>query len=140
MATIFSRIIDGELPGTFVWKDDRAVAFLSINPINTGHVLIVPRQEVDHWIDLDEDLARHLMDVAHAIGKAQQRAFNPARVGLMIAGFEVPHCHVHVIPTEGMHHLDFANAAASVDPEELEQAAARIRAALTELGYEQVAE
>jgi len=140
MPSVFSRIIAGELPGTFVWKDDRAVAFLSINPINTGHTLVVPREEIDHWLDLDDDLARHLMSVARSIGLAQQRAFNPQRVGLVIAGFEVPHCHIHVIPTDGMHHLDFANAAASVDPAELGQAATRIRQALTDLGYSEVAE
>ena len=137
MATIFSRIIDGELPGTFVWKDDQAVAFLSINPLNTGHVLVVPRFEVDHWLDLEPALAGHLMSVSQVIGKALERAFSPERVGLVIAGFEVPHCHVHVVPTEGMHHLDFHNAAASIDPAELEQAGERIRSALTDLGYDQ---
>lgn len=138
MVTVFTRIINGELPGTFVWKDDVAVAFLSINPLNTGHVLVVPREEVDHWLDLSSHVAQHLMAVGHAIGKAEQQAFQPERVGLMIAGFEVPHCHVHVVPTEGMHHLDFANAAASVDPEELERAAEAIRSGLRDLGYSQV--
>ena len=139
MATIFSRIIAGEVPGTFVWKDDHAVAFLSINPLNTGHVLVVPRVEVDHWLDLEPALAGHLMSVSQAVGKALERAFSPERVGLVIAGFEVPHCHVHVVPADGMQHLDFHNAASSVDPAELERVGAQIRAALTELNYEQVA-
>ena len=69
MATLFTRIMDGEIPGTFVWQDDRCVAFLSINPITPGHVLVVPRDEVDHWIDLSDDLARHLMSVAHTLGR-----------------------------------------------------------------------
>lgn len=140
MATVFSRIIGGDLPGTFVWKDDRAVGFMSINPLNTGHVLVVPRAEVDHWLDLDPELAAHLMGVSQSIGKALQHAFGPERVGLMIAGFEVPHCHVHVVPIEGMHDLDVANAAASVDPADLERAAQTIRSALRELEFSQVAE
>lgn len=138
MASIFTKIINGEIPGIFVWKDDRAVAFLSINPLNQGHVLVVPREEVDHWIDLDLDLSRHLMDVAGAIGKALQQGFGPRRVGLMIAGFEVPHTHIHVVPINAPHDLDFDNAAAHVETEELESAAATIRAALQDLGYQQV--
>lgn len=138
MASVFTKIINGEIPGIFVWKDDRAVAFLSINPLNQGHTLVVPRDEVDHWIDLDPDLARHLMDVSHAIGKALQRGFQPRRVGLMIAGFEVPHTHIHVVPINGMYDMDFGNAAAHVETEELESAAATIRAALEDLGYQQV--
>ena len=140
MPTVFTQIIDGNLPGTFVWRDDHAVAFLSINPLNTGHVLVVPRAEVDHWLDLSPDLARHLMSVSHAIGKAQQRAFKPARVGMVIAGFEVPHCHVHVVPVDGMHQLDFATAAASFDPDELERAAQAIRTALRDLEFDEVSD
>ena len=130
MATVFTRIIDGELPGTFVWRDDRCVAFMSINPTARGHVLVVPVDEVDHWIDVPADLVAHLVDVARVIGLAQQRAFSPARIGLLIAGYEVPHTHVHVIPTVSMSQLSFANAAASVDRADLEAAAAAIRAAL----------
>jgi histidine triad (HIT) family protein len=139
VATVFTRIIRGEIPGTFVWRDDRAVAFLSINPINRGHTLVVPVEEIDHWLDLPAELAGHLMSVAYVIGKAQEAAFRPARVGLMIAGFEVPHTHVHVIPMEGMHHLSFANAAASVDPADLAAAASAIRGALREMGRPEVA-
>jgi histidine triad (HIT) family protein len=134
MPTIFTRIIDGDIPGTFVWRDQTCVAFMSINPINTGHVLVVPIAEVDHWIDLPPVDAAHLMTVSQAIGQAQQRAFGCARVGLIIAGFEVPHTHVHVIPMEGMHHLSFANAAGSVTPAQLESAAAPIRAELRAMG------
>lgn len=130
MATIFTRIIDGEIPGTFVWQDPTCVAFMSINPLQTGHVLVVPRAEVDHWIDLDDEVASHVFGVAGQIGKAVQQAFEPPRVGLMIAGFEVPHTHVHVVPMFGIRDLDFANAAASVDRAVLEDAAQRIKAAL----------
>lgn len=127
MASVFTRIIRGELPGTFVWRDDRCVAFMSINPLQPGHTLVVPIEEVDHWIDLDEDLACHLLGVARRIGRAQMEAFRPTRIGLMIAGLEVPHVHLHVVPIRGVHDLDFANAAAHVDRDELEDAARRIR-------------
>jgi diadenosine tetraphosphate (Ap4A) HIT family hydrolase len=140
MASVFTGIIEGELPGVFVWQDDRAVGFLSINPLNRGHVLVVPRREVDHWIELDDDLAQHLMSVSRTIGEALQRAFNPARIGLMIAGFEIPHCHVHVVPIDGMHHLDFANAATTVDPDDLEAAARLIRSELRGLRRRELAE
>ncbi|MEZ5234006.1 MAG: HIT family protein [Acidimicrobiia bacterium] len=139
MATIFTRIIDGELPGRFVWRDERCVAFLSINPIRRGHTLVVPRAEVDHWLDLDPATAAHLTTVAQIIGVAQQQAFNPRRVGLIIAGFEVPHTHLHVIPIDDMGGLDFANAAATVDPGELDAAAGAIRAALQRAGHSAVA-
>lgn len=132
MPTIFTRIIAGEIPGTFVHRDDRCVAFLSINPLATGHTLVVPIAEVDHWVDLPDDLAAHLFAVAHRIGKAQQKAFGCDRVGLIIAGYEVPHTHLHVIPTEHMGQLNFANAAASVDRAALDAAATAIIAALTQ--------
>jgi histidine triad (HIT) family protein len=130
MPTIFTRIINGEIPGTFVHRDDRCVVFMSINPLAHGHALVVPIAEVDHWVDLDPDLAAHLFAVAHRIGRAQQTAFACDRVGLIIAGYEVPHTHLHVVPTTSMRQLDFANAARSVDRDGLEAAAAALRAAL----------
>lgn len=130
MATIFTRIFDGDIPGTFVWQDDRCGAFMSINPLRRGHVLVAPRDEIDDWLDAPPELREHLFDVAHSIGVAQQRAFAPARVGLMIVGLEVAHLHLHVVPIDGVNDLDFANAATSVDRDELESAAAAIRAHL----------
>ena len=91
MASIFSRIIAGELPGRFVWRDDRVVAFLSIEPMRPGHTLVVPRAEVAHWIDLDADLCAHVFEVARVIGQAQSAAFAPRRIGVMIVGgFQEP--------------------------------------------------
>ena len=140
MPTVFTRIIDGEIPGTFVWRDPRAVAFLSINPVNPGHTLVVPREEVDPWTDLSPDLAAHLMQVAQTIARAQQAAYRPLRVGLLIAGLEVPHTHLHVIPIirgETDLHLDQATTST---PEELTAEAERIRGALRELGAESVSD
>jgi histidine triad (HIT) family protein len=132
--SVFTRIIDGELPGHFVWRDDRCVAFLSIAPLQPGHTLVVPRVEVDHWIDLDPGLNAHLVAVAQEIGRAQQEVFRPARIGLMIAGLEVPHVHLHVVPIRGVHDLDFGNARHGTPPEELADAAARLRAGLRASG------
>ena len=127
MTTVFTKIIRGEFPGTFVWRDDLCVGFLSINPMAPGHVLVVPIEEVDHWIDASPDLAAHLFSVAHTIGRAQQAAFGCDRVGVIVAGYEVPHTHVHVIPTSSMAQLSFANAAASVGRDDLESWAEAIR-------------
>lgn len=134
MATIFSRIIQGEIPATFVWRDELCVAFMSINPLKTGHVLVVPIEEIDHWIDCPPELAAHLLDVSRRIGAAQQKAFSPVRIGLMIAGLEVPHLHFHVVPMDDVRDLDFSNAASSVERDELEAAARAIRAELDAAG------
>lgn len=130
MTTIFTRIIAGEIPGTFVHRDDRCVVFMSINPLAHGHALVVPVDEVAHWVDLPPDAAAHLFAVAHRVGRAQRAAFDCERVGLIVAGYEVPHTHVHVVPTSSMRQLDFANAAASADRDELQRAADAIRAHL----------
>jgi histidine triad (HIT) family protein len=140
MATIFTRIIDGDLPGRFVWRDEFCVAFLSINPLRQGHTLVVPRAEVDHWVDLDPGTNAHLMLVAQRIAGAQMDAFSPTRVGLMIAGLEVPHVHLHVVPMDGVHDLDFDNAAPDPDPAALDAAAERIRVALRARGAEGVSD
>ena len=140
MASIFTRIIRGELPGRFVWKDEKAVAFLTIAPIRKGHTLVVPREEIDHWLDLPPELARHLTDVAQSVGKGIQQAFQPVKVGMTIAGLEVPHVHLHLLPIWDLQDLNFANQQKDPDPAELDDAAEKIRAALRELGYPQVAE
>jgi histidine triad (HIT) family protein len=138
--SIFSRIIAGELPGTFVWKDDQAVAFLSINPMMPGHTLVVPRAEVDHWIDLDPALAAHLFQVAQQIGKAQDLEWKPRRVGVLIVGEEVPHTHLHVVPINSPNELTFAHADPNPDPAALADAATRLRARLRELERREVSE
>lgn len=139
MATIFTQIIQGGVPARFVWKDELCVAFLSINPIRSGHVLVVPREEVDHWLDLDDDMSAHLMNVSRSIGRAIQNGFQPTRVGFMIAGLDVPHLHLHLLPIDGIEDLNFENAAQDPEAAELDRAADTIRHELTELGYEEVA-
>jgi histidine triad (HIT) family protein len=130
MPTLFTRIIQGEIPGQFVHQDEHCVAFLSIHPLTPGHTLVVPRAEIDHWIDLSADLRNHLMEVAQKIGAAQMKAFLPLKIGLMFAGLEVPHVHLHVVPMNGPHDLDFARANVGATSGELSDAAERIRRTL----------
>jgi histidine triad (HIT) family protein len=139
MSSIFTRIIAGELPAHFVWKDEHCVAFLSINPIRAGHLLVVPREEVDHWIDLPPTLLAHLTTVARTLAVALQTAFAPEKVGLMIAGLEVRHVHLHVLPIDELDDLNFANADPHPAPQALQDAADRVRSALRASGARQVA-
>lgn len=140
MATLFTRIIDGGLPGRFVWEDDVCVAFLSINPLTPGHTLVVPREEVDHWLDASPELRTHLFEVTHTIGCAIQSAFQRTRVGLMIAGMEVPHLHVHLAAIDSLREMEFGQADPDPDPEALDSAAEAIRGALREMGAQGVSE
>lgn len=133
MATVFTRIIDGDLPGRFVYRDDRCVSFLSINPLRPGHILLVPRVEVDHWIDLDTDEWQHMTRVARRLALALQHAYRPTKVGMMLAGLEVPHTHIHLVPIDSEADLSFANADPDPDPEDLDAAAEAVRAAIAAL-------
>lgn len=139
MASLFTRIIEGDLPGHFVWKDPVCVAFLSIGPLKAGHTLVVPRAEVDHWLDLDPETVAHLARVSQSIGRALFRAYDPLKVGTITAGLEVPHVHFHVVPIWGPRDLDFGNADSNVSPEALSAEAEKVRQALRELGYSEVA-
>ena len=135
MPTVFTRIIAGELPGRFVWRDDEVVAFLTIEPIRPGHVLVVPVAEVDHWVDLPPVVWARVSEVARVVGLAVREAMGGARVGQMIAGFEVPHVHVHVFPAEDLGDLSFERVDRAPDPAALDDAAGRIRAALRAAGH-----
>src|SRR5689334_2011980 len=135
MPTLFTRIINGEIPGRFVWNDDRVVAFLTIEPFMPGHTLVVTREEIDHWIDVPAELTAHLFQVAQHIGQAQEAEWNPRRIGVLIVGEEIPHVHVHVVPINQPNELTFAHADRSASPESLDDAAERIRTRLRALGY-----
>lgn len=133
MATVFTKIINGELPGRFVYEDDEIVAFLTIEPMTQGHTLVVPRAEIDQWHDVDNAVFGRVMAVAQLIGKAVCRAFDTERAGVIIAGLEVPHLHVHVFPTRSLSDFGFANVDRNPSPESLDQAQTKIKAALAEL-------
>jgi histidine triad (HIT) family protein len=135
VSTLFSRIIEGKIPGRFVWRDERCVAFLTNAPLRPGHTLVVPRAEVDEWTDTDDDLMTHLMVVARHIGAAQKTGFDAPRAGVIIAGFEVPHLHVHVFPSWGIDDFDFGTAERDPDHAELDAAADTLRQALRATGH-----
>ena len=138
--SVFSKVIAGDFPGRFVWRDPEVVAFLTIAPIRPGHTLVVPVQQVDHWVDVDDALWMRLSEVQLHVGRALMSAFQPARVGTIIAGMEVPHCHVHLVPIRTEADLDFARADGSPDPARMDDDAERIRAALRQMGRSEVAE
>lgn len=129
MSSIFTRIMAGELPGQFIHEDEHCVVILTIQPIHAGHMLVIPRLEIDHWDDLPEDVAGHLMKVAQRMARALKRAFPSRRVGLVIAGLEVPHTHVHVFPVNEISDFDFT-AAKPAFAEDLAKAAEALRAVL----------
>lgn len=134
MASVFSKIIAGELPGRFVWEDEEVVAFLTIAPVTAGHTLVVPRREVDQWQDLDAALFDRCTAVARVVGQAVRQAWDAPRAGLLIAGIEVPHLHLHVFPAWKISDFDLSLATPAT-AEDLDAAAVRLRAALRALGH-----
>jgi len=130
MPSVFTMIINRDLPGRFVYEDDDVVAFLTIEPMTPGHTLVVPRDEVDNWQDLDPAVLDRVMHVAQRIGKAVCAAFGATRAGVIIAGLEVPHLHVHVFPAFNLTDFGFANVDRNPSPESLDEAQAKIIAAL----------
>ncbi len=133
MATVFTKIINGELPGRFVYEDDDVVAFLTIQPMTPGHTLVVPRDEIDQWQDVEPATMNKVMGVAQLIGKAVCRAFGSERAGVIIAGLEVPHLHVHVFPAYNLTDFGFAHIDRNPSPQSLDAAQAKIKEALGQL-------
>ena len=135
MSTVFEKMIAGEIPGRFVWSDEECVAFLTIEPITAGHALVVPRQAWAKWTEVPPATIAHLMTVAQILGQAQETGFEVPRSGLIIAGFEVPHTHLHVVPMHSEEDLTFARAHAATTAE-LNSAAATLRASLIAKGHQ----
>lgn len=132
MSTVFTKIINGEIPGRFVYRDETVAAFLTIEPIAYGHTLVVPVAEVDKWTDLDPAVWLHANEIAQEIGNAVIKAFDSERAGYLIAGFEVPHAHIHVFPANDMSGYSLQNImrADDTDAAEMDAAAAKLRAEL----------
>ncbi|QFG68608.1 HIT family protein [Ornithinimicrobium pratense] len=133
MASIFSKIISGDIPGQLLWTDEVCAVFLDIEPLTAGHALVVPRAEIDHWLDLPGETLTHLMDVAARVGRAQEDVFAPARIGMIIQGFEVPHAHLHVFPAHAASDFELSRRS-SRTPEQLAEDADVLRAALRAQG------
>ncbi|WP_026546131.1 HIT family protein [Paenarthrobacter nicotinovorans] len=135
MSTLFTKIINGEIPGRFVWKDQDVVAFLTIAPITPGHTLVVPREEVDSWTHASPELLARVMDVAQSIGKVQEELFDAKRVGVLMEGFEVDHLHVHVWPAYSTADFEIHNVDHNPDPAVMDATAVKLRAALRSAGH-----
>src|SRR6476469_5181941 len=133
MATVFTQIINGDLPGRFVYEDDEIVAFLTIQPMTQGHTLVVPRAEIDQWQDVHPAAFTKVMGVSQLIGKAVCKAFGAQRAGMIIAGLEVPHLHVHVFPAYNLTDFGFANVDHNLSLESLDEVQAKILPALSDL-------
>lgn len=129
MASIFTRIIRGEIPCHKVGEDDRFLAFLDINPLREGHTLVVPKVEVDRFFDLPADVLAGIMPFAQEVAARIRRAVPCDRVGVAVIGLEVPHAHVHLIPIDAMSDMDFARPKLKLSQEQLAGIAERIRRA-----------
>ena len=132
MSTVFSKIIAGDIPGRIVYQDDTVAAFLTIEPVAYGHTLVVPVEEIDKWTDIPADLWAHMNEVAQNIGAVIVEKFNAERAGYLIAGFEVPHAHIHVFPANDMsgYSLSTAMRHDETDAAKMDAAADTIREAL----------
>ncbi len=130
MATIFTRIIKGEIPCYKIAEDDDFLAFLDINPLAKGHTLVVPKKEVDYLFDLDDNLLAGLNVFAKKVAKAIDKVIDCKRVGVAVLGLEVPHAHIHLIPINGLYDIDFSKPKLKLDDKEFKEIAEKIKAAL----------
>jgi histidine triad (HIT) family protein len=126
MATIFTRIIKGEIPCYKVAEDERYFAFLDINPLKAGHTLVVPKQETDYIFDLDDEKLSGLILFSKKIAKAIKAAFPCNRIGIAILGLEVPHAHIHLVPMDSMEDINFKNPKLKFTPEEFKEITEKI--------------
>ncbi|MEV7472792.1 HIT family protein [Pseudarthrobacter oxydans] len=137
MSTLFTRILNGEIPGRFVWREPEVAAFLTTGPLADGHTLVVPTEEVDRWTDASPETLAKVMEVARRIGAVQVEVFDAARAGLIVAGYEINHLHVHVWPSRSMAEFNFATADQNPDPDVLDANAEKLRQGLRAAGYGQ---
>jgi diadenosine tetraphosphate (Ap4A) HIT family hydrolase len=135
MSTLFTRILNGEIPGRFVWREPDVSAFLTTGPLADGHTLVVPTEEVDRWTDASPETLARVMEVARRIGAVQVDVFDAARAGLIVAGYEINHLHVHVWPSRSMEEFNFATADQNPDPAVLDANAEKLREGLRAAGY-----
>lgn len=135
MSTLFTKILNGDIPGRFVWREDDVAAFLTTGPLADGHTLVVPAEEVDRWTDASPETLARVMEVARRIGAVQVDIFGSRRAGLIVAGYEINHLHVHVWPSNSMADFDFASADQNPDPDVLDANADKLREGLRAAGY-----
>jgi histidine triad (HIT) family protein len=128
---IFCKIIKGEIPAAKVWEDENFLVFLSINPINPGHTLVIPKKHIDYFFDLDEQTLSGMMMISKKVAKALVKIFRPktGKVGVMVAGLGIPHAHLHLIPLNSEGDLNFERAK-SATIEQLTENASKIKATM----------
>ena len=127
MPSIFTRIINREIPCYIVAEDEHNLAFLDINPLNEGHTLVVPKKETDRLFDLDEEAYLSLQAFARKVALAIERAIPCLRVGVAVVGLEVPHAHIHLIPLHGMHDIDFGRPKLKLSQEDFRKILSKIK-------------
>ena len=130
MATIFTRIVNGEIPCYKVAENENFLAFLDINPLQEGHTLVIPKKEVSYIFDVEDELHAGLWNFAKRIGKAIEKVVPCQRIGITVIGLEVPHAHIHLIPLKTMYDMDFRKPKLSYTPGEFREIAGKISAAL----------
>ena len=133
MASIFSKIVQGEIPAYKVAEDDYFLAFLDVNPLAKGHTLIVPKKEVDYIFDLDDTLYSGLFVFAKKVAKALEASINCERIGVAVIGLEVPHAHIHLVPINHVGDINFAAPRVKLSPEQYQEIADTIKEKLREL-------
>jgi len=130
MATIFSKIITGEIPSYKIAEDDNFYSFLDINPLKKGHTLVVPKMEVDYFFDLEDELLEKILVFSKKVAKAIEKVVSCKRVAIIVLGLEVPHAHVHLIPMDKESDTHFSNPKLKFTPEEFSEIAQKISKAL----------
>jgi histidine triad (HIT) family protein len=125
--SVFSKIIDREIPAYILAEDDNFIAFLDINPLSVGHTLVVPKIEVDYFFDLDESILSSMMVFAKNLANSIKKSVNCKRVGIAVIGFEVPHAHLHLVPMNHMGDIDFSKPKLTLSKEEFSKTALAIK-------------
>lgn len=130
MATIFSKIVAGEIPCHKVAEDEQFLAFLDISPLAKGHTLVIPKQEIDYVFDMEDELLGQMMVFAKKVAKGIKTAFPCPKVGVAVIGLEVPHCHIHLSPLHDINGLNFSNPKLELSHDELAEIAQKIAEAI----------
>ena len=130
MASIFTRIVSGDIPSYKIAEDENYFAFLDINPLAKGHTLVIPKQETDYYFDLDDDLLAGMQVFAKKVALAIDAVMDCKRVGVVVLGLEVPHAHIHLIPINSLFDIEFSRPKLKLSAEEFEEIALKIRSAL----------
>lgn len=127
MASIFTKIVNGEIPAYKIAEDDKFLAFLDINPLAEGHTLVIPKQEIDYIFDIPDNTLSEMMVFAKRVAKAIEKTIPCKRIGIAVVGLEVPHAHIHLIPINNVSDVNFANPKLKLSPEELKTISEKIK-------------